>query len=64
MYNNNKGLTNMPKQVQLCEDDVIGRFYQALFSDNNKALKEIHIPRSDVFYVERLYIKLQALSTR
>jgi hypothetical protein len=51
MYNNNKGLTYMPNQVQLCEDDVIGRFYQALFSDNNKALKEIHIPRSDVFYV-------------
>jgi hypothetical protein len=41
----------MSKRVQLSEDDILGRFYEALLSSNPTALKELHIPRSDVFYV-------------
>mgnify|MGYP003680562006 FL=1 len=44
----------MSKQVQLCNsDDVLGNFYRALASKNTNALKNIHIPRSDVFYVRQ-----------
>jgi len=48
----------MSKQVKLCintnnTDDVLGNFYRALASNNSNALKNIHIPRSDVFYVRQ-----------
>jgi hypothetical protein len=49
----------MSKQVKLCnnsnrnEDDVLGNFYRALASKNSNALKNIHIPRSDVFYIRQ-----------
>jgi len=48
----------MSKQVKLCNtnnnsDDVLGNFYRALASNNSNALKTIHIPRSDVFYVRQ-----------
>lgn len=37
-------------------DDVIEEFYKALASGNDRALRRIHIPRSDVFYVrEAIY---------
>ena len=40
------------------DDDVLGEFYKALASDNERVLRRIHIPRSDVFYVrEALYQK-------
>jgi len=32
-------------------DDVLGEFYKALASGNERVLRRIHIPRSDVFYV-------------
>jgi len=42
----------MSKRVQLCNnDDILGRFYACLTSKNANALKSLHIPRSDVFYV-------------
>lgn len=38
------------------DDDVIGEFYKALAEKDNRVLKRIHIPRSDVFYVrEAIY---------
>ena len=40
------------------DEDVLGEFYKALASGNERVLKRIHIPRSDVFYVrEALYQK-------
>ena len=33
------------------DDDVLGEFYKALASGNERVLRRIHIPRSDVFYV-------------
>ena len=33
------------------DEDVLGEFYRALASGNEKVLKRVHIPRSDVFYV-------------
>ena len=32
-------------------DDVLGEFYKALASGNERVLRRIHIPRSDVFYI-------------
>lgn len=40
------------KRVQLCESEsVIEDFYNALASNNSYAMKRVHIPKSDVFYV-------------
>lgn len=40
------------------DDDVLGEFYKALASGNERVLRRIHIPRSDVFYVrEAIYRK-------
>lgn len=40
------------------DDDVLGEFYKALAGNNERVLRRIHIPRSDVFYVrEALYQK-------
>lgn len=38
--------------VQLyADEDVLGHFYTALSSGNNKLAESVHIPVSDVFYV-------------
>ncbi len=34
------------------KDNILEQYYEALASDNSSKLKEIHIPRSDVFYVK------------
>ena len=39
------------KQTHQNQDSVLETFYNALASSNNKALHEVHIPMSDVFYV-------------
>ena len=36
-------------------DSVLEEFYQALADKNEKKLRRVHIPRSDVFYVRRAY---------
>tara|TARA_R100000951_G_scaffold23686_1_gene19942 strand:+ start:452 stop:706 length:255 start_codon:yes stop_codon:yes gene_type:complete len=42
----------MKKQVKLySSEDVLVQFYSALASNNSDALKKVHIPKSDVFYV-------------
>jgi hypothetical protein len=42
----------MKKQVKLYpSEDVLVQFYSALASNNSEALKKVHIPKSDVFYV-------------
>ena len=38
-------------------DDVLGAFFTALAGDNIRALRSIHIPRSDVFYVREKYFQ-------
>lgn len=38
------------------DDNVIEEFYKALASGNDRVLRRIHIPRSDVFYIrEAIY---------
>jgi hypothetical protein len=45
-------LTLKKRQVKLySSDNVIEEFYSALASGDSKALRRIHIPNSDVFYV-------------
>lgn len=45
-------MTLKKRQVKLySSDNVIEEFYEALVSDDSKALRRIHIPKSDVFYV-------------
>jgi hypothetical protein len=45
-------LTLKKRQVKLySSDNVIEEFYSALASGDSKALRRIHIPKSDVFYV-------------
>ena len=39
------------KQTHQNQDSVLETFYDALVSSNNKALHDVHIPMSDVFYV-------------
>jgi len=42
------------KRVQLCQSEsVLEDFYNALASNNSYAMKKVHIPKSDVFYVRR-----------
>lgn len=42
------------KRVQLCESEsVIEDFYNALASNNSHAMRKVHIPKSDVFYVRK-----------
>ena len=38
-------------------DDILGAFFIALAGDNIQALRSIHIPRSDVFYVREKYFQ-------
>jgi len=45
------------KRVQLyASDNVIEEFYKALADSNSRAMRKVHIPKSDVFYVrEAIY---------
>jgi len=37
------------------DEDVLGKFYEAIANNDERVLTRIHIPRSDVFYIrERL----------
>ena len=36
-------------------DSVLEEFYKALAEGNEKRIRRVHIPRSDVFYVRRAY---------
>lgn len=36
-------------------DDVLGTFFKALADDDIRSLYNLHIPRSDVFYVREKY---------
>jgi hypothetical protein len=33
------------------DDDVLAKFYSALADGDERSLRKVHIPRSDVFYV-------------
>jgi hypothetical protein len=40
------------KRVQLyASEDVLTEFYHALASNDSRAMRKVHIPKSDVFYV-------------
>jgi len=40
------------KQVQLyASEDVLTDFYNALADNDTRAMRKVHIPKSDVFYV-------------
>jgi hypothetical protein len=45
------------KSVQLyADEDVLGHFYSVLADNNVRAMQQVHIPKSDVFYVrEAIY---------
>ena len=45
------------KPVQLyASEDVLTSFYDALASNDTRAMRKVHIPKSDVFYVrEAIY---------
>ena len=45
------------KSVKLyASESVLEHFYEAIANGNNKILKRVHIPKSDVFYVrEAIY---------
>jgi len=47
----------MKKDVKLyATESVIEDFYEALVSNNSRRLQQVHIPKSDVFYVrEAIY---------
>ncbi len=53
------------KRVQLCESEsVIEDFYNALASNNSYAMKRVHIPKADLFYVrEAIYNRTGELYT-
>jgi hypothetical protein len=36
-------------------DSVLEEFYSALADGNDKRIRRVHIPRSDVFYIRRAY---------
>ena len=38
-------------------DSVLEEFYNALANQDEKKLRRVHIPRSDVFYVRRAYFE-------
>lgn len=50
-------MTTKRKKVQLyASEEVLTDFYNALASNDAKAMRKVHIPRSDVFYVrEAIY---------
>ena len=48
----------MNKRIKYFESDsVLEDFYNALANNNEKKLRRVHIPRSDVFYVRRAYFE-------
>ena len=44
-----------PKDKYDPEDDILNTFFQALADDDLRALYNLHIPRSDVFYIREKY---------
>ena len=44
-----------PKIKYYESDRVLEEFYTALASSDEKKMRRVHIPRSDVFYVRRAY---------
>lgn len=44
-----------PKIKYYESDRVLEEFYRALASSDEKMMRRVHIPRSDVFYVRRAY---------
>ena len=42
-------------KIDLPEDDVLSDFFMAMANNDIQALRSIHIPRSDVFYVREKY---------
>ena len=44
-----------PKIKYYGSDRVLEEFYRALASSDEKMMRRVHIPRSDVFYVRRAY---------
>lgn len=46
------------KRIKYFESDsVLEEFYSALADGNDKRIRRVHIPRSDVFYVRRAYFE-------
>ena len=47
------------KQVQLyASEDVLTDFYNALADNDTRAMRKVHIPKSDVFYVrEAIHVR-------
>ena len=46
------------KRIKYFESDsVLEEFYKALADKDEKKLRRVHIPRSDVFYVRRAYFE-------
>lgn len=46
----------MKKAVQLyASEDVIEEFYRVLAAGDSKAMRTVHIPKSDVFYAREAY---------
>lgn len=44
------------KRIKYFESDsVLEEFYSALADGNDKKIRRVHIPRSDVFYIRRAY---------
>ena len=41
----------MSKITMFASDNVLEEFYKALADGNERVLRRVHIPRSDVFYV-------------
>ncbi|PHS02770.1 MAG: hypothetical protein COA78_20215 [Blastopirellula sp.] len=41
----------MSKITMFASDNVLEEFYNALADGNERVLRRVHIPRSDVFYV-------------
>jgi len=46
------------KRIKYFESDsVLEEFYKSLASKDEKKVRRVHIPRSDVFYVRRAYFE-------
>tara|TARA_B100001093_G_C26592140_1_gene912003 strand:+ start:446 stop:715 length:270 start_codon:yes stop_codon:yes gene_type:complete len=46
------------KRIKYFESDsVLEEFYKALAAKDEKKLRRVHIPRSDVFYIRRAYFE-------
>jgi|TARA_B110000908_G_C10164336_1_gene407598 hypothetical protein len=47
--------TKLGREDLFESDDILGDFFTALADNDIQALRTIHIPRSDVFYVREKY---------